>query len=229
VSDRDALLRAICENPDDDAPRLIYADWLDEHGDPRQAEFVRVQVELARLLPADRPGHPLAAREQALWRDLRKWRYVLGDWLSLYIQTFERGFNAQWAGTVPDFLKAAPDFWRKGPIRTLALDFPQFTPPGSAHDLAIAPYFRRMRTVRLRGFGLTDEWIADLVRPPFAAEWARLEILGDEVTDRACQALTASTLPESGCILTLNARHVTAAGHARLEAAFDYYQPADGL
>ena len=28
-----ALLRAIQDTPQDDAPRLIYADWLDEHGD----------------------------------------------------------------------------------------------------------------------------------------------------------------------------------------------------
>jgi uncharacterized protein (TIGR02996 family) len=27
-----AFLQAIIENPDDDAPRLIYADWLDENG-----------------------------------------------------------------------------------------------------------------------------------------------------------------------------------------------------
>jgi uncharacterized protein (TIGR02996 family) len=33
MHDRDALVRAIIENPDDDAPRLIYADWLNEHGD----------------------------------------------------------------------------------------------------------------------------------------------------------------------------------------------------
>jgi uncharacterized protein (TIGR02996 family) len=31
----DAFLQAIIERPDDDAPRLIYADWLDERGDPR--------------------------------------------------------------------------------------------------------------------------------------------------------------------------------------------------
>ena len=42
------FLAAICANPDDDAPRLVYADWLDEHGDPR-GEFIRVQVELAAL------------------------------------------------------------------------------------------------------------------------------------------------------------------------------------
>ena len=44
MTDRDALLRAICANPEDDAPRLIYADWLDEHGDPLQAEFIRLQI-----------------------------------------------------------------------------------------------------------------------------------------------------------------------------------------
>jgi uncharacterized protein (TIGR02996 family) len=44
----EALLAAIRQAPDDDAPRLIYADWLDEHGQPERAEFIRVQVELAR-------------------------------------------------------------------------------------------------------------------------------------------------------------------------------------
>src|SRR4029078_6739128 len=39
--------------PDDDAPRLVYADWLEERGDPR-GTFVRVQCALARL-PADHP------------------------------------------------------------------------------------------------------------------------------------------------------------------------------
>lgn len=37
MTDGDALLRAVLEAPDDDAPRLIYADWLEESataGDP---------------------------------------------------------------------------------------------------------------------------------------------------------------------------------------------------
>jgi uncharacterized protein (TIGR02996 family) len=47
MSDEDALLRAIHANPDDDTPRLVYADWLDEHGQPERAEFIRVQVQIA--------------------------------------------------------------------------------------------------------------------------------------------------------------------------------------
>ena len=50
ATDKDvAFLAAICANPADDTPRLVYADWLDEHGQPERAEFVRVQCELARL------------------------------------------------------------------------------------------------------------------------------------------------------------------------------------
>ena len=44
-----ALLTAIADSPDEDTPRLVYADWLDENGDPDKAEFIRVQIELARL------------------------------------------------------------------------------------------------------------------------------------------------------------------------------------
>jgi uncharacterized protein (TIGR02996 family) len=37
------LLRDAKANPDDIAPRLILADWLDDHGEPERAEFVRLQ------------------------------------------------------------------------------------------------------------------------------------------------------------------------------------------
>lgn len=55
VSDEQALLAAITVHPDDDTPRLVYADWLDEHGYPERAEQVRLEVEdrlLARVPPA---------------------------------------------------------------------------------------------------------------------------------------------------------------------------------
>lgn len=43
MTDGDALLRAILDEPADDAPRLVYADWLEENGQPERAEFIRVQ------------------------------------------------------------------------------------------------------------------------------------------------------------------------------------------
>lgn len=42
----DSLLRAVCERPFDDGPRLVYADWLDEHGERERerAEYIRLQI-----------------------------------------------------------------------------------------------------------------------------------------------------------------------------------------
>jgi uncharacterized protein (TIGR02996 family) len=42
-----AFLAGVLDDPADDGVRLIFADWLDEHGDPDRAEFIRVQCELA--------------------------------------------------------------------------------------------------------------------------------------------------------------------------------------
>jgi uncharacterized protein (TIGR02996 family) len=42
-----ALLREAKERPEDDTPRLVMADWLDEHGDPDHAEFIRLQLRCA--------------------------------------------------------------------------------------------------------------------------------------------------------------------------------------
>jgi uncharacterized protein (TIGR02996 family) len=65
------FLRDIKEHPDEDAPRLILADWLDEHGDAAdqaRAEFLRLQCELARLPDGSPQARKLQAREKALLR-----------------------------------------------------------------------------------------------------------------------------------------------------------------
>jgi uncharacterized protein (TIGR02996 family) len=44
----EALLRAIYDHPYEDTPWLVYADWLEEQGDPR-AELIRLNRDLAHL------------------------------------------------------------------------------------------------------------------------------------------------------------------------------------
>jgi uncharacterized protein (TIGR02996 family) len=46
-AERAALLAGIWESPGDDAPRLVFADWLQEHGDAERAAFIRSQIEAA--------------------------------------------------------------------------------------------------------------------------------------------------------------------------------------
>jgi uncharacterized protein (TIGR02996 family) len=44
-----AMLRGVLAEPDDDGPRLVLSDWLEENGQPDRAEFVRLQCRIARI------------------------------------------------------------------------------------------------------------------------------------------------------------------------------------
>ncbi|MBV9126214.1 MAG: TIGR02996 domain-containing protein [Planctomycetes bacterium] len=90
MTDDDAFLGAILENPDDDILRLIYADWLEEYGQPERAELIRVQIALATQ-QEDSPGHlPLEARERDLLANHQDiWLGTLRPLLTRW--TFRRG------------------------------------------------------------------------------------------------------------------------------------------
>ena len=64
IPERDAFVRSICENLDDDTSRLAFADWLQEHGEDAQAEFIRLQIASARHAP--RAGHDLGEEFDAV-------------------------------------------------------------------------------------------------------------------------------------------------------------------
>ena len=69
----DGFLNAIRARPDDDEPRLVYADWLDEAGDPL-AQLIRVQCRRARLSPHDPDWVKLGQDESALLAEhARSW------------------------------------------------------------------------------------------------------------------------------------------------------------
>jgi uncharacterized protein (TIGR02996 family) len=80
----DAFLADIRDHPDDDTPRLIYADWLEERGDIR-AEFLRVQVRLAELKHKAREDRRLKARLRHRLRQLLP--EMDRNWLALVDRT----------------------------------------------------------------------------------------------------------------------------------------------
>lgn len=51
MDERTALLRAVIAEPHSHLPRLVFADWLEEHGDAVRAEFIRTQCAYATLYP----------------------------------------------------------------------------------------------------------------------------------------------------------------------------------
>jgi uncharacterized protein (TIGR02996 family) len=92
-----AFLQAILADPDDDAPRLVDADWLDERGDPARGEFIRVQCQLGDCARALSPAwNRLRDRGTIRWRELthRHPGSVMGA-----IAIIDRGRGPELAGT----------------------------------------------------------------------------------------------------------------------------------
>ena len=104
----DALLAAVLASPNDDDPRLVYADWLLERGDPR-GEFIQIQCALGRPLVGasglalrHHPGEKrpltreeLAVREKSLLKKHQKtWILPIRPWIRPWIRTWQwaRGF-----------------------------------------------------------------------------------------------------------------------------------------
>jgi uncharacterized protein (TIGR02996 family) len=83
MSEEAPFLRAIREQPDDDAPRLIYADWLEERGDPR-GEYLRLWCRVLQDLRRLRELRPGVAPDW-LRQVHRNWFFDLdcGRWVAV--------------------------------------------------------------------------------------------------------------------------------------------------
>ncbi len=190
MSDEKGLLDDICTHPDDDAPRLVYADWLEEHGRPERAEFIRVQLALAGP-EADGPRRgELRRRERELleahadeW--LRPLRELLGP---KSMPRFERGFPAQLALGVRQFMGHAEELFRLAPaqdVKLLRLMQSTLKPA----ELAASPHLGRLRSLDLNGSQLRNADLAALLSSPHLGNLRALRIGGNDVGKSALKAL----------------------------------------
>lgn len=121
-SDRDALLRAILAEPAEDTPRLVFADWLDEHGEPARAETIREQIAWARGAPWT-PGACVRISEEDAWLNFPAERRAI-HWL------WDRGFLSRVDIKLVDFLAHAEAIFRVHPVTDVRLTdrHPWFNP-----------------------------------------------------------------------------------------------------
>jgi uncharacterized protein (TIGR02996 family) len=159
MSERDAFLRAICENPDDDTPRLVFADWLQENGDEARAEFIRVQIEAARLTADDDRLDGLVRRANELQKLFGNrwlgelpvpdpghidWVKTAGSWVGG--EPFDRGFAGRlWVKTAGVLAKHANELFTATPVRRLMIWHIM-----KADKLARLPQLRHLHTFRAR-------------------------------------------------------------------------------
>jgi uncharacterized protein (TIGR02996 family) len=176
-SEQEAFLEAIFAAPEDDTARLAYADWLDERGQPARAEFIRVQIELARLTeshtkrtkPQEKRITKLATRARELFdQHSGEWLAGLAAIRSVIDDTvFERGFLARVRMTgiaVTDdhlrHLAGVPE------IVELTLDNSRVTDPG----LARLKPLRNLRELTLSGTPVTPAALTHLTALPKLVE-----------------------------------------------------------
>lgn len=150
MTDNEALLQAVCTDPDNVGLRLIYADYLEEQGDAR-ADFIRVQCDLADLSEDDDRVPALKERElQLLNRHGRAWVQELE--LAHNPCTFRRGFVEALTMSADDFLASAERLFQKTPLRELRL-----TSTGAHTDgLAASPWLARLGRLRIAAAGDVD-------------------------------------------------------------------------
>jgi uncharacterized protein (TIGR02996 family) len=89
MSEEQAFLETLAAHPGDDVTRLVYADWLDERGDPR-GRYLRLEIELAGAAEDDERVGQLEAELRQLRGDFStEWADVAGKrwdvWLLAYL------------------------------------------------------------------------------------------------------------------------------------------------
>jgi len=184
--DEAALLDRVCADPADDAPRLHYADWLDERNDPR-GEFIRVQCALARLPPDDSVRPALVGREGALL-DLHEVRWAkpvrgIGSGFR-----FCRGFIEVMNVEAKTFLRRAGELFRLAPIRHV-----RFLDVGSSLErLMDCPHLARLSALTIFAQHIDDRLTRALVGSPHLDGLRELELGRNRIGDLGVQRLAWS-------------------------------------
>jgi len=198
AADQKQLLRTIRDHPDEDTPRLMYADWLEEHDDPARAEFVRAQCRLAErgrheTVP---PTDPDRQHELQLERQLgERWLAELPEIRGVRWAGFWRGFPIASVARATTLVRAAEKVWGAAPVESVVVTGLN---PNGARVLAGSPVFDRLRAFTLAGYSVQREGeqpLRALFGSPRAKSLRRLALL--------------SGLGEAGLIAVFASEHLT--------------------
>ena len=154
MCDGDAILRAVLADPADDAPRLVYADWLDEQGDPAlaaRADVIRRMIAVPTYVftrdQSPTVRRPMHGHRGPAWAldELRPRMAALGtEWgpvREVERVTVRRGFAESVVMSVAAYLRLAGRLFASHPITKVDL-----------HGLTVE--YRR------------GEWVAEIVADP---------------------------------------------------------------
>jgi uncharacterized protein (TIGR02996 family) len=185
MTDRDALYAAICANPDEDTPRLAFADYLDEQGgkeNTTRAAYIRAAIRYAREETWTKAWRELRDQTQRVenrYRDRAQKQNL--PWVThlkgrIIAWEFDRGFIGHVTVYAKRFVAEGQKFFEQDPI--CSVKFAKLTarqgsvPPA---ELFACPHLGRATKLDFNSSGLKDK---DLERLAASRHVARLRTLG---------------------------------------------------
>jgi uncharacterized protein (TIGR02996 family) len=190
------FLLAICENPADDAPRLIYADWLDEIGDTARAEFIRLQIGLVHGYDAE---EALAARfrcEELFRANYQRWVSELPGNILLWSESVPSGQLGNLGAAVEEaepqitWIEGQPslDHWERGFPAVVFVRANEYLFLSCVRQIEEFVPVHRLRLMQLNA---ADRFITTLAKTSFLEKIREL-IIPEELRDATVIALANS-------------------------------------
>lgn len=218
-----SLWREICAAPDDDAPRLVYADWLEQTGDPEnraRATLIQAQLALAALpvsAKAARAPHEAQVRGvMRTWRRRWLWFARRGE-----RYTFHRGFidGVQIAATA--FAKRAKAVFEQAPLAR-RFRFPEAS--NELVELVKTPLFARvvhadLHTMCSCGSCRIEDELPHLFASPHAANLQTLNLADCRIDDANAKRLAGSAPLAKLVSLDLSQNRISADAARQLATA----------
>jgi uncharacterized protein (TIGR02996 family) len=177
-SERTALIAAIRAAPDDDAVRLVCADWFEDQGDEAsvaRAEFIRTQIARVSLPPEDIRQSELQARELRLLK--RYGPAWCGAHFLFRKVRFRRGFIEYVHLHLRHFLHHRRQILALEPVRDISLTGWHRAPTDLIRRVAGCEEWKYIETLRIHHQGPHKDPGSDLVILLESPHLTRLRVL----------------------------------------------------
>jgi uncharacterized protein (TIGR02996 family) len=222
VNEEEGLLGDIATAPENDAPRLVYADWLEDHdpgprdreGTSLRAEFIRLQCQLARL-PADDPERArLEAREQELLpAQTADWLERLGKY-GVTDVVLRRGLPEEVTISAADFIGNMGEVLDAAPVRGATVFDCR-----DVEALAACPHLAKLTALDLNWNHIDAVGAEALASSPRLANLMTLHLDGNNIGNAGAEALATSPHLTNLVALHLDGNNIGNAGAAALAAS----------
>jgi uncharacterized protein (TIGR02996 family) len=215
MSDETALLRAIAAHPDEDTPRLAFADYIEERGNADRAAFIRGQIELASLKDDSPRRREVAFRcRQLLDAHEEKWLEPRAafklDW------GWSRGFVETFSTTPTDLHLRDAQLFATHPFRRVWVREWE----GGLNGTALLPPDNHITALDLIGNNLNVTQLKKLAKMKHLPHLRELGVMFNALRDTSVKVLCGEPFFQHLELIRLGANPFTDRGRDQLRAHF---------